>query len=109
MKSCFSKASQDTTPSSYFLEPLAQLLPKLEFRALDVAAPDINRAACGIDDRLMCGIVKTAMAPAKFYGKSAGGLHINVYGLTINMPAGSHAYGCLVDAQEVIGAHHIIE
>jgi hypothetical protein len=57
----------------------------------------------------MGSVVKTTMAPAKLYGKSPWGLHINVYGLAIRMPAGSHAYGCLVEAEEVVGTHHIIE
>src|SRR5215510_11842082 len=57
----------------------------------------------------MYGVVETTVTPAKFYGKSARGLHINVYGLTIDVAAGPHTNRCLVDAQEVIRAHHIIE
>ena len=57
----------------------------------------------------MYGVIETAVAPAKLYGKSAWGLYIDVYGLTINMAAGSHPNGCLVDAQEVIRAHDIVE
>src|SRR5215467_1055374 len=49
------------------------------------------------------------MAPAKLYGKSAGGLHVNVCGLTIEMPARAHAYGRLVNTQEVIGAHDVVQ
>src|SRR4030095_1996322 len=43
---------------------LGRALAQLEFRALDVAAPDIDGAAHWIDDWLMCGIVETAVAPA---------------------------------------------
>src|SRR5882724_5492476 len=88
---------------------LGRVLAQLEFRALDVAAPDIDRAANRIDDRLMCGVVESAVAPAKLYGKSPWGLYINVYGLTVNVPARSHTNGRLVDAQEVIRAHDVIE
>ena len=88
---------------------LGRALSKLEFRALDVAAPDIDGAANRIDDRLMCGVVESAVAPAKLNGKSAWGLHINMYGLAIEMPARSHTNGRLADAQEVIRAHDIIE
>src|SRR4029434_4683475 len=34
-------------------------LTKLEFRALDVAAPDVHGSAAGVDDRLMSGVVET--------------------------------------------------
>src|SRR5262245_9273472 len=57
----------------------------------------------------MYGVVETAVTPTKLYGKSARGLHINVYGLTIDVTAGPHTDGCLVNVQEVIRAHDIIE
>src|SRR3970040_1735896 len=84
-------------------------LAELEFRALDVAAPDVDGTTAGIHDRLMGGIVETAMAPAKLDGKSSRSLHIDMHRLTIDVPAGAHADGCLAHAQEVIGAHDIIE
>ena len=84
-------------------------LTKLEFRALDVAAPDVHRSANGVDDRLVSGVVEPAMAPAKLHGKSPRGLHIDMYGLTIGMPAWSHADGRFVEPQKVIGAHDVIE
>ena len=84
-------------------------LTKLEFTALHVAAPDVHRSAAGIDDRLVSGVFEPAMAPAKLHGKSRRGLHINMYGLTIGMPAWSHADGRSVGPQEVIRAHDVIE
>jgi hypothetical protein len=88
---------------------LGRALAQLEFRALDIASPDIDGTAYRIYDRLMCGVVESAVAPTKLYGKSAWRLHVNVYGLTINVPAGSHTNGRLMDAQEVIRAHDVIE
>lgn len=85
------------------------LLTKFEFRALDVAAPNVHGSAAGVDDRLMSGVVEPAMAPAKLHGESPRGLHINMYGLTIGMPPWSHADGRSVGPQEVIGAHDVIE
>ena len=67
------------------------MLAKLEFRTLDVSAPDIDGAADWIDHRLMSGVVETSMTPAEFYGESARGLHINMDSLTIDMTAGAHA------------------
>lgn len=93
----------------YFPSQTVTTLPKLEFRALDVAAPDVDGSTTGIHDRLMGGIVETTVAPAELYGKSARGLHINVYRLTIRVPARSHADGRFADAEEVIGAHDIIK
>ena len=86
----------------------ASPLSKLEFRALDVAAPDIDGSANWKDGRLM-RISETAVTPAEFYGKSTRGLHVYVHGLTIDVAAGAHAYRRLVDAQEMIGAHDVIE
>jgi hypothetical protein len=83
-------------------------LPEFEFRALNVAAPDIDRAATRIDNRLMSRI-ETAMTPAELYGKAAGSLHVNVYRLTVGMPAWSHPNGCLVEAHKMVRSHHIIE
>lgn len=85
------------------------MLAKLELRALDVAAPNINGSAGGIHDRLMRSIVEAAMAPAEFNGESPRGLHVNMDRLTIRMAARSHADGLVAAAQEVIGAHDIIE
>src|SRR5207249_8783908 len=96
-------------PFFLFSNQILPVLPQLEFGALDIASPDIDGAARRIDDRLVCGVVETAVTPAKLYGKSAWGLHINVYRLTINVSPRSHTNGRLVDAQEVIRAHHIIE
>jgi len=45
-------------------------------------------------------IIETALAPAEFYGKSAGCLHVNVYGLAIDVAAGAHTNGRLVDARK---------
>src|SRR5215475_7645159 len=57
----------------------------------------------------MSGVVETAVSPAKLDGKSARSLHIDVYGLTIDVATGPHTNRCLMNAQEVIRAHHIIE
>src|SRR6266516_4071372 len=84
-------------------------LTKLEFRTLDVTAPDIDGSAAGIGDRLMSGVFETSVAPAKLHGKSSRGLHVNMYGLTIGVAAWSHSDRRFVDPQEVIGAHHVIE
>ena len=77
---------------------LGRASSELEFRALDVATPIIDGGAHWIDDRLMGGVVETAVAPTELYGKSSGGLHVNVYRVAIGMPAGSHTNGRLVDA-----------
>jgi hypothetical protein len=84
-------------------------LTKLEFRALDIPAPDVDGSTAGVDDRLMSGVVETAVAPTKLYGKSPRCLHIDMYGLTIGMPPWSHADGGFVEPQKVIGAHHVIK
>ena len=84
-------------------------LTKLEFAALDVPAPEVHRSAAGVDNGFMSGVVEPAMAPAKLHGESRRGLHINMYGLTIGMPAWSHADGRSVGPQEVIRAHDVIE
>src|SRR5215475_2580840 len=57
----------------------------------------------------MSGVVETAVSPAKLDGKSARSLHIDVYGLTVDVAAGPHTNRCLMNSQEVIRAHHIIE
>ena len=67
-------------------------LTKLELRALDAAVP-VDWSAARIDDRLMSGVVESAMAPTKLHGKSPWCLHINMHGLTVGMAPGSHADG----------------
>src|SRR6266496_736018 len=52
---------------------------------------------------------RDALGPAEFDGKSARCLHVNVDGLTIDVPAGAHTNGRLADAQEMIRAHDVIE
>ena len=84
-------------------------LTKLEFAALDVAAPDVDRSAARVDDRLVSGVVESAMAPTKLHGKSPGCLHINMHGLTVGMAPGSHADGRFAQPQEMIGAHDVVE
>jgi hypothetical protein len=94
-------------PSKNWLavRPLAQL----EFRALHVAAPDIDWGAARIDDRLMRGVVQTTVAPTKLHRKSPRRLHVNVHRLTIRMPTWSHSDGRFVGSHEMISAHDIIE
>src|SRR5437868_13918802 len=96
-------------PFFLFSNQILPVLPQLEFGALDIASPDIDGAARGIDDRLVCGVVETAVTPAKLYGESAWGLHINVYRLTINVAPMSHTNGLLGYAQAVILTLTVIE
>src|SRR5947199_9257807 len=91
-----------------FSNQILPVLPQLEFGALAIASRDIDGAARRIDDRLVCGVLETAVTPAKLYGKSAWGLHINVYRLTITVAPRSHTNGSLVEAQVVIRTNHII-
>ena len=90
------------------LNETASHLPKLKFRALDVTAPHIDGTPHWILDRLM-RIIETALAPAEFDAKSAGCLHVNVDGLTVDVAAGAHTNGRLAYAQEMIRGHDVIE
>ena len=50
--------------------------PELKLRTLHVAAPDVAGSAAGISDRLMSGVVETAVALAQTpHGKSSRVLH----------------------------------
>ena len=84
------------------------MLSKLELRTLDIASPDVDRTTGRIDHRLMHGI-EPALAPAKLHGKSARRLRINMNGLTVDVPAGSHTDRRPAHAQEMIRAHDIVE
>src|SRR5687767_6118782 len=84
------------------------MLSKLELRTLDIASPDVDRRTGRIDHRLMHGI-EPALAPAKLHGESARRLRINMNGLTVDVPAGSHTDRRPAHAQEMIRAHDIVE
>src|SRR4026208_929828 len=83
-------------------------LAKLELRTLNIAAPYVDRAANRIDNRLMRGL-QPAVAPAELHGESPRRLSINMHRLTVDVPAGAHADRRLVNAQEMVRAHDIVE
>ena len=80
-----------------------------ELRRLDVAAPDVDRGAGRIDDRLVHGVVEPAVAVTKLDREATGCLHVAVNRLAVGMLAGTHADRCAARACVVVAAHDVVE